>query len=252
MKSINSTPNINFNTALGFGRMKLLFDKTFCFSTTASIPAQLGSLSPDMTTVKTCLNDPTASGCTGTYSGSSSIPGIVSTVPALGTDVTTLKGCMSDPTDPSCTGTYSDATNLNKLVDSISKCMTSPTADDCTSIYSNPTTLPKVAHIYPKFDLIHRFNSLGSGRKVWWINMHHPQHRCHNAQGMYDRPNRLIMHRHLQHNILHAWEDKIYWCSGRSQPSTNHRAHVMCQWKRCLSVSPRWAMSLLNRLNQIF
>ena len=182
---------------------KLLFDKTFCFSASASIPAQLGSLTPDMTTVKTCLNDPTASGCTGTYSGSSSIPGIVSTVPTLSTDVTTLKGCMTDPTDSSCTviysttssmpvitatmaalpalsadvmtlkgcmtnpsdtsctGTYSLATNLNKLVDSMSKCMTNPTASDCTSIYTNPTTLPKVAHIL-SFDLIHRSISRSS------------------------------------------------------------------------------------------
>ena len=60
------------------------------------------------------------------------------------TDVTTLKDCMVDPSAEACTGTYSVVTNLNKLVDAMSKCMTDPTAEDCTSVYSDVTTLPKV------------------------------------------------------------------------------------------------------------
>ena len=103
-------------------------------------------MTSDMTTVKACLTDPTASGCTGTYSGTSSMPGITASVSTLSTDVTALKGCMTDPTASACTGTYSAATTLNKLVESMSKCMTNPTATDCTSTYSASTTLPMVTY----------------------------------------------------------------------------------------------------------
>ena len=48
------------------------------------------------------MTDPTAAGCTGTYSGASSLPGGFSTVTA----------CFTDPTATSCTGTYSASSTL--------------------------------------------------------------------------------------------------------------------------------------------
>ena len=66
------------------------------------------------------------------------------TCTTLTTDVTALKGCMTDPSASSCTDTYGVATNLNTLVDAMSKCMTDPTAGDCASVYPIATTLPKV------------------------------------------------------------------------------------------------------------
>ena len=127
-------------------------NENFYSSGSSSIPgivSTVPALNIDVTTLKGCMTDPTATSCTGTYTTTSSMPVITATMaalPALSADVMTLKGCMTSPTDSSCTGTFSAATNLNKLVDSLSKCMTNPTASDCTSVYSDPTTLPKVAH----------------------------------------------------------------------------------------------------------
>ena len=50
-------------------------------------------------------------------------------------------GCMNSPSASSCTDTYSSATNLNKLVDTISNCMTDPSSTAC-GIYSSNTNLP--------------------------------------------------------------------------------------------------------------
>merc|ERR1719232_735134 len=90
------------------------------------------------------MTDPSAAGCTGTYSGASSLPGIATSISTLNTDVTTLKSCMTDPTAAGCTGTYSAATTLASLVSTIAGCMTDPAASACTTTYSAATTLPQV------------------------------------------------------------------------------------------------------------
>ena len=72
------------------------------------------------------------------------MPAIATSVSTLSTDVTTLKSCMTDPTASGCTGTYSAATTLASLVSTISGCMTDPAATACTTTYSASTTLPQV------------------------------------------------------------------------------------------------------------
>ena len=54
----------------------------------------VSTLSTDVTAVKACLTDPTASACTSVYSGASTLPASVST---LSTDLTPVKACMTDP-----------------------------------------------------------------------------------------------------------------------------------------------------------
>ena len=60
------------------------------------------TLTSDMTTVKACLTDPTASGCSTTYSSSSTLPAIVKNVDK----------CMTDVSDATCTSSYGATTNL--------------------------------------------------------------------------------------------------------------------------------------------
>ena len=73
-------------------------------SASSSIPAQLGTvttLTSDLGTVKSCLTDPTAAACTGTYSAASTLPGSLATATS---DLTTTKACLTDPSASACTG----------------------------------------------------------------------------------------------------------------------------------------------------
>ena len=55
-----------------------------------------------MTIVKACLTDPSATGCSTTYSASSTLPGIV----------TNVDKCMTSVSDSTCTASYGASTNL--------------------------------------------------------------------------------------------------------------------------------------------
>ena len=59
------------------------------------------TLTSDLGTVKSCLTDPTAAACTGTYSGASTLPGSLATATS---DLTTTKACLTDPSASACTG----------------------------------------------------------------------------------------------------------------------------------------------------
>ena len=55
-----------------------------------------------MTIVKACLTDPSASGCSTTYSAASTLPGIV----------TNVDKCMTSVSDSTCTASYGASSNL--------------------------------------------------------------------------------------------------------------------------------------------
>ena len=55
-----------------------------------------------MTTVKACLTDPSASGCSTTYSAASTLPAIVKNVDK----------CMTDVSDATCVASYGASTSL--------------------------------------------------------------------------------------------------------------------------------------------
>ena len=76
-------------------------DSSTCTTLTASLATKCDSstcstLSTDMTAVKACLTDPSAAGCTGTYSAATTLPGIAKNVDK----------CMTSVSDATCTASY--------------------------------------------------------------------------------------------------------------------------------------------------
>ena len=69
------------------------------------------------------------------------MPGITASVSTLSTDVTALKGCMTDPTASACTGTYSAASTLPGIVKNVDKCMTDVSDATCTASYGATANL---------------------------------------------------------------------------------------------------------------
>ena len=49
--------------------------------------------------------------------------------------MTTVKACLTDPSASGCTGTYSAATNLPMIASNVNKCMQSVDDASCTSSY---------------------------------------------------------------------------------------------------------------------
>merc|ERR1711936_1030802 len=107
----------------------------------------LPGLVSDVTPLKECMTDPTASACTTTYSAATTLPKVLvgkcdqTTCTTLTTDMTTVKSCLTSPTDSGCS--YTASTNLPALVSSsstdvttIKACMTDPSAGGCTGTYS--------------------------------------------------------------------------------------------------------------------
>ena len=64
-----------------------------------------------------------------------------STCTTLTTDMTAVKSCLTDPTAAGCTGTYSAATTLPKIVSNVDKCMTNVEDATCTNSYGASTGL---------------------------------------------------------------------------------------------------------------
>ena len=60
------------------------------------------TLTSDMTIAKACLTNPSASGCSTTYSAASTLPGIV----------TNVDKCMTSVSDSTCTASYGASANL--------------------------------------------------------------------------------------------------------------------------------------------
>ena len=94
------------------------------------------SLTTDVTALKSCMNDPTATACTTAYAASTTLPAVLT---ATSTDVTPLKSCMTDPTATACTTTYSSG--LPSTVTNLDKCMTDIEDSTCTASYGMSSNL---------------------------------------------------------------------------------------------------------------
>ena len=74
----------------------LISDRLQCAAGTCT------TLTNDATVLKACMTDPSAAGCTGTYSTAASLPATA----------TNLGSCMADISGATCTASYGASSNL--------------------------------------------------------------------------------------------------------------------------------------------
>jgi len=126
----------------------------------------MGSISDDVSVIKSCMEDPTSTACSDKYGAVTNLPGVIaakcedSTCSTISQDVSSIKSCMEDPTSTACFDTYGAATNLPGVVTAkcddstcsslrsdltpLMDCMTDPASADCSATYSSPSSLPVV------------------------------------------------------------------------------------------------------------